>query len=438
MNGATVLEVGIAYGLPFAMVALLYSAAGWFRSRGNQRMLEVNRKEGLTEPPSLHPVIDANRCLGCATCVTACPESDVLGLVRGKAVLVHPTHCIGHGACKVACPTDAIELVLGTERQGVVVPVLDERFETSVEGIHVAGELGGMGLIRNAIEQGRQAMAHIVESLEKKADGPADVVIVGAGPAGLSAGLAAMEAGLRYAIVDQDTIGGTVAHYPRGKIVMTAPAQLPIVGRIDLGETSKESLMALWMDIVARTGLEVRENVTVTSIGGEFDRFRVETSAGPLEARRILLAIGRRGTPRKLGVAGEELPKVVYRLVDAEQYRGQRVLVVGGGDSALEAAGAIADEDGTVVTLSYRNSAFGRAKLANRERVAKLADAGRLTARLESQVARIGPDEVEIDHGGQRTAIGNDAVIVCAGGELPTPFLTAAGIQVDTLHGRPL
>jgi thioredoxin reductase len=148
-----------------------------------------------------------------------------------------------------------------------------------------------------------------------------------------------------------------------------------------------------------------------------------------------LLAIGRRGTPRKLAVPGEELPKVVYRLVDPDQYIGQEVLVVGGGDSALEAAASIAEVSGTQVTLSYRGPAFGRAKPKNRQRVAQAADRGNLKLLLSSNVSEINQDLVTLELGGTQLTIKNEAVIVSAGGVLPNEFLETVGIQVETKYG---
>src|SRR4030066_359081 len=147
-------------------------------------------ESGLTEPASLHPVIDPRRCLGAEGCVTACPER-AIGIIGGKGQLVNPAHCIGHGACKTACPHDAIELVFGTAKRGMDIPQVSPTFETHVPGIFIAGERGGMGLIRKAVEQGRQAMDSIAKL--KGGKQPYDVVIVGAGPAGISASLGAME-----------------------------------------------------------------------------------------------------------------------------------------------------------------------------------------------------------------------------------------------------
>jgi thioredoxin reductase/NAD-dependent dihydropyrimidine dehydrogenase PreA subunit len=383
-------------------------------------------------------VIDPNKCVGCAACVNACPEMPghrVLGLLHGKATLISPTDCIGHAACLQACPVDAITLVFGTERRGIDIPHVKPDFQTNVPGIYIAGELGGMGLIRNAIEQGRQA----VESLQRagRADDPGqlDLLIVGAGPAGFSASLAALEKGLRYATIEQETLGGTVAHFPRGKLVMTSPARLPIVGNFRFRETTKERLIEYLTTVERDTGVKINYHERVEAIGRDPSGFVVRTTAGEYRAKQVLLAIGRRGTPRKLEVPGEELPKVAYRLIDPEQYIGQHVLVVGGGDSALEAACSIADVADSNVTLSYRSPAFTRAKQKNRERVEAAAAAGRLQIVTQSQVAQIEAEHVELLHAEQALRLPNDAVIISAGGILPSAFLRGIGIEVETKFG---
>jgi thioredoxin reductase/Pyruvate/2-oxoacid:ferredoxin oxidoreductase delta subunit len=424
-----------AYAAPMALIWGLY----WYRRARSQRRslqaLAAANEAGLTEPPSLHPVIDPVLCIGCRSCVTACPEGDVLGVIDGKARLVNPTHCIGHGACKQACPMKAIELVFGSARRGVDIPVVSPEFETNVPGIFVAGELGGMGLIQNAIEQGRQAFGAIAK-LPGIGEGPhLDVAIVGAGPAGLAASLAALERKARFVTLEQESIGGTVAHYPRGKIVMTRPVKLPIVGKTRFKETTKEALLSFWQDVERRAGLEVNYGERVESVTAQADGFLVRTSRDSYRARAVLLAIGRRGTPRKLGVPGEDLPKVVYRLIDPAQYDGKHVLVVGGGDSALEAAVALAERPATTVALSYRGAALARARQTNRERLRTAEENGRVAVLLESEVVRIGPMDVTIEQAGVSHTRANDAVIVCAGGILPTQFLREIGICVETKYG---
>lgn len=404
----------------------------------NLAVLEENTRAGLIEPASLHPVIDPVKCMGCGSCVSACPEGNVLGLIHGKAHLIHATHCIGHGACKSACPLDAIKLVFGTANRGVDIPNVKPNFETNMPGIFIAGELGGMGLIRNAVEQGRQALDNICRfpGVGKSSGDVLDLVIVGAGPAGFSASLGALQNKLKFVTVEQETLGGTVAHFPRGKLVMTAPVQLPVIGKVKFTETTKEELLGFWQGVEQKTGVEIRYQERVDEITRDGNVYCVRTSRDSYRTRTVLLCIGRRGTPRKLGVPGEECEKVVYRLIDPEQYRGKHVLVVGGGDSALEAATSIAGQADTTVTLSYRAEAFSRAKQKNREKVEQALAQGRLSVLLKSNVTEILERSVRLDHDGRTVEIANDAVIVSAGGVLPTAFLKKTGIEVDTRYGE--
>jgi thioredoxin reductase (NADPH) len=390
---------------------------------------------GNTEPASLHPVIDAAKCVGCGACTHACPEGDIIAMIGGKAQLVDAGACIGHGACKTSCPVGAIDLVFGSARRGVDIPVVTPQFESTVPGVFIAGELGGMGLIANAIEQGRQAIDAIARHQRIGAEGIYDVVIVGGGPAGISASLAAKERQLRYLTLEQDTLGGTVARYPRGKLVMTRPADLPIYGRVRLRRVRKERLLALWQKVIGETGIEIHGGVRVEHITPHDWGFEVETSSGVCRTATLLLATGRRGSPRRLGVPGEDLPKVVYSLDDPAQYRGRHVLIVGGGDSAIEAALALTRQPLASLTLSYRGTSFGRAKAINRRRLDEAVLAGKLVVLLKSNVRRIEQERVLIEQAGQLYPQANDAVIVCAGGLLPTSLLADIGVRVETKYG---
>ncbi len=429
----------IAILLPYILIMLLiwgvYAMLRKQRTRTNKARLDEARAAGLTEPASLHPLIDLARCIGCGSCVEACPEKKVLGLINGKAALINPTSCIGHGACQLACPTDGITLVFGTEKRGVDIPLVKPNFETNVPGVFIAGELGGMGLIRNAVNQGVQAVEAIKSLNKPKETERLDLLIIGAGPAGIAAALTAKHLQLNYQVLEQDSLGGTIAHYPRGKLVMTAPATLPIVGDMPFTETTKEALMEYWQTLTNKQQLKIHYHERVEGVENEGDNFIVKTLQNEYRCQTLLLTIGRRGTPRKLGAPGENLPKVVYRLIDPEQYRNQHVLVVGGGDSALEAACSIAEEQGATVTLSYRSDAFSRAKQKNRERVSENEQKGLLHVLFNSTVDEVTMSEVKIKQEDKLINIKNDTVIVCAGGILPTRFLKDIGIEVETKFG---
>ena len=424
----------VIYGVPGLLLLVWHTRR---RRRLEARSACVHESTGSAEPASLHPIIDPARCIGCGSCLKACPEQEhheVLGIVGGRAVLVSPGDCIGHGACKAACPVEAISLVFGSERRGVDIPLLTPNFESTVPGIFIAGELGGMGLIRNALEQGRQAVEAIAGRC--KSGGHAlDLLIVGAGPAGFAASLTALSKKMRYATLEQESLGGSVFQYPRGKLVMTGPATVPLVGKVNFRQTSKEALLKFWQEAERKTGVKINYQERVEEIVREGDSFKVRSNKGEYVTCNVLLAIGRRGTPRKLGVPGEELSKVVYRLIDPEQYSKQQVLVVGGGDSALEAAASIAEAGSPGVVLSYRGETFDRAKAGNRERVQSAAREGRLRVLMKSQVKRIEPDAVALEHEKQILTFPNDAVIVSAGGVLPADFLRRVGINVETKYG---
>lgn len=403
------------------------------KSTQYKKVFQEAVESGLTEPASLHPVVDSSICMGSGACVAACPES-ALGVIKGKGLLISPTHCIGHGACVPACPVGAIKLVFGTAKRGMDIPMVSPEFETNVPGLFIAGELGGMGLIRNAVKQGTQSINTIAGRPRGKAD--LDVVIVGAGPSGIAASLAAKQSNLRFVTIEQeDSFGGTTYHYPRNKLVMTEPMNLPLIGLIKAREISKEELMKVWTSVVSKAQLDIHFSERMEDIVEQDGMFVVKTNKQSYRAANVLLAIGRRGTPRKLGTKGEENAKVVYRLIEAEQYQNNRVLVVGGGDSALEAALDISEQPGATVTLSYRSEAFSRVKPKNRQRLEQAVAEDRIKVELQSTVEEITDDYVKLKKGNDIIELKNEAIIVCAGGELPIPMLKKIGIQVESRYG---
>jgi thioredoxin reductase/NAD-dependent dihydropyrimidine dehydrogenase PreA subunit len=410
------------------------------REAADSAVLATAVKEGRAEAMTLHPVIDPDLCIGSLSCLSVCPEGDILGLVDGKAALVNPSACIGHGKCALECPVNAISLVFGSEKRGVDLPEVDEFFETGRKGLHIVGELGGMGLIKNAITQGLQLARHLGPKLKPTTTKDvADVIVVGAGPAGLATALGLREQGLSFHVLDQDTLGGTIAHYPRQKVVMTERVQLPFFGKFGASLISKEQLLESWQEAVKKAGFKVHTGVKVDRIEGDDGAFVVQTSKGPVKGRKVVLAIGRRGTPRKLGVPGEEdFNKVTYRLVDARQYETGRVLVVGGGDAALEAAIQLAQETDAEVSLSYRQPELGKAREANKKRFKELVDQGRIFSFMPSTVKAVKQNSLTLEYDGKQLDLPNDYVIACLGGELPTEFLTKSGVTMTRLHGEAL
>ena len=415
----------------------------WMHNRHSTKM-RAKQKEavefGLDEPVSIHPSVNRDKCIGSGACIKACPEKEILGTIDGKAEAVYASRCVGHGACARACPVGAIELVFGTERRGVDIPQVYPNFETNVERIFIAGELGGMGLIRNAMKQGREAVEYIVEDLKKseklKEDNIYDLVIVGAGPAGLSASLQAKKEKLNFLTIDQaEDFGGTILTYPRAKLVMANMIEIPVYGKVKKKEFSKEELLELWNDIIAKTGIKVEANEKVENAEKVNGFYTIKTTKREIKSRFILLGIGRRGTPRKLGVPGEKLPKVMYRLLEPEKFKNQNILIVGGGDSAVEAAVALGAQEGTKVTLSYRKKVFGRIKPGNSERIIDAKKSGHVELLMESNVKEIKPGSVVLDVKGEQKEIKNNSVFIFAGGELPNEFLKKLGIDIETKFG---
>jgi thioredoxin reductase (NADPH) len=399
--------------------------------RDRARKAEAGRL-GIDKAVAQFPFVDATRCIGCGACVDACPEHDVLGVVGGTATVINGMRCVGHGACERACPVGAIEVGLGDVKSRADIPLTDEWHETSVPGLFVVGELGGLALIRNAVAQGTRAVERIA-SRPRSARGGADVVdvvIVGAGPAGLSAALAAVERKLSHVVLEQEKdLGGTVLHYPRRKLVLVQEVSLPLGGRLRESEYAKEEILELMQRLIAAAALDLRFGERVEDVARVDGLFEVRTAVGVHRARSLILALGRRGSPRKLGVPGEGLPKVMYKLLDADSYRGQRLLVVGGGDSAVEAAIGLAREGRNEVSLSYRRDRIVRIKAVNEARLAPLARSNRLQMLLPSEVLTIGETTVSLRAGGELLDLPNDYVFIFAGGEAPLPLLRRAGVR---------
>jgi thioredoxin reductase/ferredoxin len=421
------------------LVVLLVGSAVIRTRRREKAALAAARRAGLSTegPRAQHPRIDISHCIGCGACVDVCPEN-VLALIAGKAALVSPGKCIGHGLCAEVCPVGAIEIVMAKPSMGADLPALSREFETNVPNLFVVGELGGLALIKNAVNQGRDVVDTIAERFAQRGrptagTGAVDVCIVGAGPGGISAALRATERQLSCVIVEQEEFGGTVARYPRQKLVLTSPVEFPGYGKFKKLQLSKEDLLKFWEQVRREAKLSVRtrervEHVERHTTGG----FAIRSTRGEYRARSVVLALGRRGSPRKLEIPGEDLPKVMYSLLDAEAYSGARVLVVGGGDSAVETALGLAHQVGNTVTLSYRKDSFSRIKERNAQRVKEFARGRKLTVIFNSQPVEIHKDLVLLDVEGQRREVPNDYVWVLVGSLPPNDFLRQAGVQLGS------
>jgi thioredoxin reductase (NADPH) len=432
-------EENIIYSLTavFALlVVVIYVLQGKRKSDEVKKKVAIAKEEGKYEPVSLHPFIDPHICIGSGACIRACPEKDILGIVDGKATVINASNCIGHGACFLACPVDAISLRIGTEKRGVDLPHVKPSYETNVDGIFIAGELGGMGLIKNSTEQGVQAIENIIKQRKTENSTGLDLVIIGAGPAGIAASLSAKKHGLKFKTLEQDSLGGTVFTFPRMKVVMTKPMELPLVGKMKLVNTSKQELLDIWTSALTKNNITIQENTKVEKITSLENGFELTLKDGSsIETDQVLIAIGRRGTPRKLGVKGEDLDKVAYRLLEPELITQQKIMVVGGGDSAIESALLLLEHN--EVHLSYRKENFARIKKQNEINLETAIKGGKLKIWLNSNLTDITQNSITLSQAetGEHS-IENDRVFIFAGGELPTEFLKNAGISVEKSFGK--
>lgn len=382
-----------------------------------------------------HAVVRADVCVGCGTCVDACSIPGAIALV-GKRALVDGARCAGNGDCVEACPTGALFMSTGDAVQRVEVPEVDASFQTTIPGLYIVGELGGRGLIKNAINEARIAVEHLARTLGAPGGKPdadpraLDLVVVGTGPAGLSAALQAKRAGLSYVVLERGSVADTIRKYPRHKLMLAEPVKVPLYGDLWIADASKESLIKVWESIIDSERLDVLTEHEVTGVTRLDDLFQVEVNGMVICARRVVLAMGRRGKPRRLGVPGEELGKTVYDVSEMEHFAGRKVLVVGGGDSAVESAVGLSRQPGTGVALSYRGDEFKRVKERNRSKLNEAVQAGRIRVLLRSQVEEIGPDAVRIAAAGRTEVVPNDDVIVRIGGEPPYEFLRRVGVRI--------
>lgn len=427
------MESVIIWGVAFlisAAIVVYYARDVSHGHRQNHEDRAEAKALGIDKPRAQHPMVDLSRCIGCGSCVDACPEGGVLGLINGKATIINGLRCVGHGRCADACPVEAVTIGMGNVAHRDDLPRLDEHYQTNIPGLYIVGELGGLALIKNAIHQGTLAARAIFADL-KRAQGAGelcDVIIVGAGPAGLATALEATRLGLKPMLLDQKDAGGTILRYPRKKLVLTQPIEIPTYGWLRKPEYTKEALLEIWQESIARAKLEIHSGVNVTQIRRFASGFEVISDQACFLGKRVVLALGRGGTPRKLDVPGEELPKVFYQLQDASQFQNDHLLVVGGGDSAVEAAMALGSQTGNTVTLSYRKNKFFRIKRRNSERLEQAVQRGQVRLLMQSEVLEIKEKQVVLGTPTGNVELPNSYVFAFTGGIPPFALLQECGI----------
>jgi thioredoxin reductase len=375
--------------------------------------------------------------------VDACPY-DVLEVRRYVAVVARPDDCCGLTLCEQRCPNSSLVV-----REGDVIedrPRVDDRLEAlDARGIYLAGDLTGLPLIRNAINQGAHAVNAVKQSLEglpRRPQNVLDLAIVGAGPAGISAALEAKSLGLVSRVIEQSSVAASIKSFPRGKLVFDQPLGMPLVGDLWLEEATKEELLAKWLRIVRRAELDIAEGERVTRIDRDAEAFTIHSlnDAGresSLRARRVILAIGRRGSPRKLDVPihPDAESQVFYSLADARSFAGQRVVIVGLGDTAMETAIALCRQPNVAVTLVARGPTFRRGKSRNIDEVRRMAEAGRLELAFDCEVTRIDRGRVSVKGSRGARTLPADVVFVMIGSILSWGFLEAVGIRRGAAGG---
>jgi len=428
------LLVTLTLVLGFALAVSLARRAELRRMRRAVEERTEDERIGADEAKLMHPVVDLTPCLGCGKCVSVCPEN-VLALVHGQAAVVHGARCVGVAACERECPVSAIAVTVANQAERTDIPAVTDGLEAvGRANVFLAGEVTAHALIRTAVEHGTRVGAEVARrKREHGLNGVLDLCVVGLGPAGLACALEARRQGLDFVALDQEeAIGGTVAKYPRRKLVLSEPVDLPLHGRLAERTYRKEELIALWEAAVSEHELPVVGGETFVGLEQDDEgRWVVRTQGGAYVAHHVCLALGRRGVPRRLGVPGEDLPKVAYSLLDARSYRGRRILVVGGGDAAAEAALALAEQPRNEVVVAYRSEKFFRLRARSKERLDEAVAEGRVRVLFGTEVAAIREDAVELQaRAGGVLSLANE-VFVMAGGTPPVALLEDAGVSFD-------
>jgi thioredoxin reductase (NADPH) len=379
------------------------------------------------EGKKMYPAVNRAVCVGCGACVQSCREKDVLAVIHGKSTLINPLACRCRGDCERNCVSGGLKLVEYGSKLKVRVPWTDKNFESNIKGIYIVGSLTGAGLIKEAINQGRSAVNHIMKGVFPPA--LPTVLVVGAGPAGLSAMLSCRKFGLPVLCFEKEHTANTIRNFPKKKIVMAEPVEMPLAGPLWVGDTDRETLLKAWEGILEKAGACIATSSRLEMIERKERRFLVTISGKAYDCDKVILALGNRGVPRKLGVPGEDGANVFFNLLEADEFSGSAVTVSGAGDSAIEASLAL-QKNGCRVTLVVRGDGFPKAKARNVERIGSAIAAGEIRVRFNSRLLEIGGDFVVITGPDGAARQANDSVFVLVGGELPFELLERIGIEI--------
>ncbi len=427
----------VLVGLAVAVMLVVSTFAGRKKRRG------VGQSATDQTRILIHAIND-DRCTGCDACVAVCP-TNVLSLINNKSRVLRFQDCIQCEACMWACPTESLVMFPeGTNPPPVRVPEIDVNYQTVVQGQYLIGEVAGKPLVKNAANLGRAAVEHMLQSGLRPGEGgdkDVDVLIVGSGPGGMSAALSCVQRGLSYVMLEKENIiSSTVSRYPKGKLVMAEPYETANLSLLPIFDSTKEDMVELWRELLSVVKLKVNMHETVQVVQKQPDgSFMTTTTAGQYRSQRVVLATGTRGKPRTLGAPGEHLPKVESLLEDPDEHRGKAVCVVGGGDSALEAALALS-EAGAKVIIAYRGRSFHRAQAKNRQRIDKTAAEGRIKIKMQSEVVEFAEETITLQMSdGTQKRYPNHAAFVLIGADPPIKWLSTLGINyVERPHMQPM